>query len=125
MSGPKLYRHFTIDRRQILNWVKLKEFVHNNFRCGKNGENFIDTIKGKTSREKEKLLVTSNFSSLNVFINLYVFTLDPYQEARQYPAYSATNENSGTVLEHLKTPSLFGVYRPLEAIYQWIEPSVI
>ena len=38
----------------------------------KKKRNFIDAIKGKTFREKEKLLFTSNFSfSLNVFMNIY------------------------------------------------------
>ena len=46
--------------------------VDNNFRLGENGWNFIDTVRRKTMREEEILLVSSNFSSsLNVFINYY------------------------------------------------------
>ena len=37
--------HLTIVRLQILNCLKLKEFADNNFRCGKSGGKFIDTIK--------------------------------------------------------------------------------
>ena len=65
------YRHLTIIRQQILDYIKMKEFTNDNFRRGKNGGKFIYTIK-KTLMEKEKLLVTSNFSfSLNVFIKFY------------------------------------------------------
>ena len=71
-----IIRTLTIVRRQILNCLKLKEFADNSFRCGKNGEKFVDTIEWKTLREKEKLLVTSNFSfSLNVFHKFLWFGL--------------------------------------------------
>ena len=48
-----------ITRRQTVDSSKSKEFADNNFKLDENGSQFY---KQKTLREKEKLLVTSNFS---------------------------------------------------------------
>ena len=79
MSDP--FCHIT-ESRQTLNCHKLKKFANSNFRYSRNGGKFIDMISKKEGNkkkqkkqnieEKEKLLVTRNFSfSLNVVVNLY------------------------------------------------------
>ena len=59
-----------ITRRQILDSSKLKEFTDNNFKFDENGRKVLIQI-GRKLWEKEKLLVTSNFSfSHSVFKRL-------------------------------------------------------
>ena len=64
--------HLTMSRWKILYYLILKKFTDNNIRCGLNEGKFINRI-GKTLKDKEKLLVNSNFPfSLNIYIfNIY------------------------------------------------------
>ena len=57
-------------KQQILESTKSKEFADDNFRFNENGRKLSKQLK-KTLREKEKVLVTSNFSfSHSVFKSL-------------------------------------------------------
>ena len=49
------------NKRHILDSLKLKEFADDNFKFDENGRKFSEMVK-KRLWEKEKLLVTSNFS---------------------------------------------------------------
>ena len=57
----------TLPKQQVLGSPKLKEFADDNFKYDENGEKFSKRVENAVG-EKEKLLVTSNFSfSLSVF----------------------------------------------------------
>ena len=61
--------YYTFPKQQILDCSKLKEFADNNFKFDENGQ------MGRKQCEKEKLLVTSNFSfSHSVFKRLVLQT---------------------------------------------------
>ena len=51
---------YPFPKRQILDSSKLKEFVDDNFELNENGRKFSKLVENTV--EKEKLLVTSNFS---------------------------------------------------------------
>ena len=71
LCGKGLIKTFT--KRQILDSSKLKEFADNNFKVDENGRKFSKWIE--TLWEKEKLLITSNFSfSYTVFKRLVLQT---------------------------------------------------
>ena len=68
LSGPELYERLTIDRQNFLTLSNKKSLPST---ISDDGRKFIDTIKRKTLREKETLLITSNVSfSLNDFHNI-------------------------------------------------------
>ena len=64
ISGSAL-EEWTLSRTTILDSPKLKEFAHDNFEFDENGRVLLRV--GKTLWEKEKLLITSNFSFLQCF----------------------------------------------------------
>ena len=64
-------------KRQILDSSKLRKFADDNFKFDENGRKLYKWVKKKekTLREKEKLLVTNNFSfSHSVFKGLVLQT---------------------------------------------------
>ena len=64
----------TLTKQQILDSSKLKEFADNNFKFDDNDRKFSKWVE-KTLWEKEKLLVTSNFSfSHSIFKRLVLQT---------------------------------------------------
>ena len=64
---------YPFSKRQILDSSEMKEFADDSFRFDENGRKFFKWVE--TLREKEKLLVTSNFSfSHSVFITLVLQT---------------------------------------------------
>ena len=64
-------RKFWFPKQQILDSSKLREFAEDRFKFHENVRKFSKNVENKTFGEKEKLLVTSNFSfSQSVFKRL-------------------------------------------------------
>ena len=76
-TGYKTRKFWPFPKRQVLDLSKLKEFADDNFEFVRNAESFPNGYK--TLWEKEKLLVTSNFSFSHCVFKRLILQTRKYQ----------------------------------------------